>query len=73
MGERSGKGRQADRRSLVGTRPPGGLADLVELVGGEGDRSRRFLGGLAAGALVGAAMAGAALLRWRSGSRGDEN
>ena len=46
---------------------PGGLADLGELLGGESDRSRRFLGGLIAGALVGAALAGSTLLRRRRG------
>jgi hypothetical protein len=46
-------------------RPLGGLADLADLLGGESDRSRRFLGGLIAGALVGAAVAGAALVRRR--------
>jgi hypothetical protein len=51
--------------------PLGGLADLAELLGGEGDRSRRFLGGLIAGALVGAALAGVAALRRRSSGRDD--
>ncbi|HYO44192.1 MAG TPA: hypothetical protein VES19_13415 [Candidatus Limnocylindrales bacterium] len=44
------------------------LADLADLVGGESDRSRRFLRGLIAGALVGAAVvgtAGAAIVRRR--------
>jgi hypothetical protein len=48
-----------------------GLAELADLVGGESDRSRRFLGGLIAGALVGAAAvgtAGAAIVRRRGGS-----
>jgi hypothetical protein len=44
-----------------------GLAGLAELLGGESDRSRRFLGGLIAGALVGAALAGSTLLRRRGG------
>ena len=48
-------------------RPLGGLGDLAELLGGDSDRSRRFLGGLAAGALIGAALAGATLLRRRRG------
>jgi hypothetical protein len=47
-------------------RPLGALADLAELMGGDSDRSRRLLGGLAAGALVGAAVAGT-LLRLRAG------
>jgi hypothetical protein len=51
--------------SFVGPRPLGALADLAELLAGDTPRSRRFLGGLAAGALVGAALAGAALLRRR--------
>lgn len=53
---------------VVGPRPLGGLGDLAELLGGESPRSRRFLGGLVIGALVGAAVAGAALLR--RGGRG---
>lgn len=40
-----------------------GLDELGELLGGESDRSRRFLGGLLAGALAGAALAGLAMLR----------
>ena len=46
-------------------RPLGGLGDLAELLGGDSDRSRRFLGGIAVGALVGAAVAGAAFMRRR--------
>jgi hypothetical protein len=65
----------ADRRRDVvrsgrDTRPLGGLADLADLMAGESDRSRRFLGGVVAGALVGAAVVGAvgaALLRRRDG------
>jgi hypothetical protein len=48
-------------------RPLGGLGDLAELLGGDSERSKRFLGGIAVGALVGAAIAGAALVRRRSG------
>ncbi len=48
----------------AGLRPLGSLADLAELLGGDTNRSRRFLGGLVAGALVGAAVAGGALLQW---------
>ena len=57
-----------DRRVPVpvfGPRPLGGLADLAELLGGESRRSRRFLGGIAIGALVGAALAGGSFLRRR--------
>ena len=54
--------------------PLGGLADLAELLGGDTDRSRRFLGGLVAGAAIGAALAGALLMNRRrppaGGSRG---
>ncbi len=54
-------------------RPLGGLGDLADLLGGDSDRSRRFLGGIAAGALLGAAVAGAALVqrRRREGPRKD--
>jgi len=38
--------------------PLQGLAELAELMGGESPASRRFLRGLALGALVGAAIAG---------------
>jgi hypothetical protein len=44
----------------------GPLADAADLLGGESERSRRLLGGLMAGALVGAALAGY-LLRSRQG------
>jgi hypothetical protein len=49
----------------TGPRPLGNLADLAELLGGESQSSRRFLGGLVVGALVGAAIAGSTLLRGR--------
>ena len=49
----------------LGPRPLGGLADLAELLAGETPRSRRFLQGLIAGAIVGAAIAGSSLLRRR--------
>jgi len=57
------------RRTARGTRPLGGLADLAELLGGESDRSRRLLGGLVAGAVVGAAIAGTVLHLGRSRRR----
>lgn len=41
--------------------PLQGLAELAELLGGETPGSRRFLRGLALGALVGAAIAGSRL------------
>ncbi len=59
-----GSGR-SDRRPPDGdgSRPLGALSDLVELLGGNTARSRRFLGGVVVGALVGAALAGSSLLR----------
>jgi hypothetical protein len=42
-----------------------GLGELVDLLGGESTRSRTFMGGLIAGALVGAAIAGTSLVRRR--------
>jgi hypothetical protein len=54
---------------ITGPRPLGGLADLAELLGGDTPRSRRFLGGLVVGALVGAAIAGSSLLRRRQGPK----
>jgi len=61
-----------DRRGAnsTGIRPLGGLADLAELLGGESARSRKFLGGLVIGALVGAAVAGGSFLRHRGGGTG---
>ena len=67
MGDRRVSDRGRVVRATVAPSTPGGLVDLVELLGGESDRSRRFLGGLIAGALVGAALAGSALLRRRGG------
>ncbi len=49
----------------VGPRPLGNLADLAELLRGDTPASRTFLGGLAAGAIVGAVVAGGSLLRRR--------
>jgi len=58
---------EGDRRVALptGPIPLGGLADLAELLGGESARSRKFLGGLVIGALVGAAVAGGSFLRHR--------
>jgi hypothetical protein len=67
MDERRLDGRRAVTRAVGEPAMPGGLAEIVDLFGGESDRSRRFLGGLIAGALVGAALAGSAFLRRRSG------
>ena len=61
----AGERRPADDPPGAGPRPLGSLADLSELLGGDTNRSRRFLGGLIAGALVGAAVAGTAALRLR--------
>jgi hypothetical protein len=49
-----------------GETAPVRLADLAELLGGESPRSRQFLGGLVAGALAGAALAGFAAARRRA-------
>lgn len=56
-------GRRAGAAGLHATGTTGELADLLDLVGGDSARSRRFLGGVVAGALLGAAIAGSALLR----------
>lgn len=48
---------------INGPRPLGALADLADLLGGESPRSRRFIGGLVAGAIVGAVLAGGSVLR----------
>ena len=44
---------------------PARIAALADLLGGESSRSRRFLGGLVAAALEGAAIAGTSFLRRR--------
>ena len=65
--------RQDDRTPAGGrmTKPgaAGALAEIGELLGGETGRSRRFLGGLVAGALVGAVVAGGSLRRRRERAR----
>ena len=53
-------------RALTTDTVPAGLVALADLLGGESSRSKRFLGGLVAGALVGAALAGTSLLRRRA-------
>ena len=45
--------------------PLASLAELAELLNGESAGSRRFLGGLALGALVGAAIAGSTIWQRR--------
>ena len=50
--------------------PIQGLADLAQLLDGESASSRRFLGGLALGALVGAAIAGSTIWQRRRRGRG---
>ncbi len=47
----------------------GAMADFAELLGGDTRRSRRFLRGLVAGALVGAVVAGGSLRRRRERAR----
>ena len=49
--------------------PVQGLADLAELLGGESKDSKRFLRGLALGALVGAAVAGSTIWQRRRKDR----
>ena len=65
MGDR--RARDRGRVARIAGEPPvrSGLAELVDLLGGESEGSRRFIGGLIAGALVGAALAGTSLLRRR--------
>ena len=65
--------RQDDRMPAAGRAvepgAAGALAEIGELLGGETGRSRRFLGGLVAGALVGAVVAGGSLRRRRERAR----
>jgi hypothetical protein len=65
MGDRTAGTDRGLTRHVPRPVPIGGLEDLADLLGGDSDRSRRFLGGLIAGALVGAAVAGSALVRNR--------
>ena len=51
------------KRSASAETAPARLVELAELLGGESQRSRRFLGGLIIGALAGAALVGAAAAR----------
>jgi hypothetical protein len=53
-------------RSVSPAAVPAGMEALADLLGGESSRSKRFLGGLVAGALVGAALAGTSYLRRRA-------
>ncbi len=54
-------GRRDDRRGAG--RGPGAIEGLAALLGGETPTSRRFITGLIAGALVGAAVAGGSWIR----------
>jgi hypothetical protein len=58
-----------DRRQPAPGTAPARLAELADLLGGESGSSRKFLGGLVIGALVGAAVAGAGAMRRRSRGR----
>jgi hypothetical protein len=61
----------ADGRGGVTYRGPlQGLADLSELMAGESMGSRRFLRGLAIGAMVGAAIAGSTIWNRRRRRKG---
>jgi hypothetical protein len=63
-------GRRGIPRVTAGGAPGiGTLADVADLFGGESERSRRLLGGLMAGALVGAALAGYVLRSRQGGGR----
>ena len=62
---------QPEPRTRVPSTAPARLTELAELLGGESARSRKFLGGLVIGALVGAAVAGTAALARRAQDRGD--
>ena len=55
----------ADDGPIAYRSPIQGLADLAELLAGESAGSKRFLGGLALGALVGAAIAGSTIWQRR--------
>jgi uncharacterized integral membrane protein len=57
----------SDEHASRSTRLSQIVSEATALAAGESPASRVFLGGVVAGALVGAAVAGAALVRWRGG------
>jgi hypothetical protein len=60
---------QPEPRPTAPSTAPARLVELADLLGGESTRSRKFLGGLVIGALVGAAVAGTAALARRTVDR----
>jgi hypothetical protein len=62
---------QTELRPSAPRTAPERLTELADLLGGESPRSRKFLGGLVIGALVGAAVAGTAAIARRSQDRRD--
>jgi hypothetical protein len=60
---------QPEPRPSAPSTAPARLVELADLLGGESNRSRKFLGGLVIGALVGAAVAGTAALAKRTRER----
>lgn len=60
---------QPEPRASAPRTAPERLTELADLLGGDSARSRKFLGGLVIGALVGAAVAGTAALARRSQER----
>ena len=59
----TGRGSREGRKEPVEIDLPAPLAEILELLTGESAASRTFLGGLALGALVGAALAGGSIVR----------